>query len=154
MSTVNSPKSRTGAEFFQQPATAAHRQYEALRAYFVEGLPAVAVAEQFGYTTAAFYALCRDFRAQRLAFFRAPGKPGPKQAPKRAAARERVVQLRKQNYSALRPPLTVIAQPVYEMGVIAARLLLGRIQAPDGPIQHVTLETRLILRASCGRPQV
>jgi DNA-binding LacI/PurR family transcriptional regulator len=56
--------------------------------------------------------------------------------------------------SSLRPPLTVIAQPVYEMGVIAARLLLGRIQAPDGPIQHVTLDTRLILRASCGRPQV
>jgi LacI family transcriptional regulator len=56
--------------------------------------------------------------------------------------------------ASLRPPLTVIAQPVYEMGVIAARLLLGRIQAPDGPIQHVTLETRLILRASCGSPQI
>ena len=100
MSTVNSPKTRAGAEFFQPPATAAHRQYEARRAYFVEGLPAAAVAEQFGYTTAAFYALCRDFRAQRLAFFRAPAKPGPKQAPQRAAARERVIQLRKQNYSA------------------------------------------------------
>ena len=100
MSTVNRPKTRAGAEFFQQPTTAAHRQYEALRAYFVEGLAAAAVAEHFSYTTAAFYALCRDFRAQRLEFFRAPSKPGPKQAPKRAAARERVIQLRKQNYSA------------------------------------------------------
>jgi hypothetical protein len=101
MSTVNRPKTRAGAEFFQQPTTAAHRQYEALRAYFVEGLAAAAVAEHFSYTTAAFYALCRDFRAQRLEFFRAPSKPGPKQAPKRAAARERVIQLRKQNYSAM-----------------------------------------------------
>ena len=52
----------------------------------------------------------------------------------------------------LRPPLTVIAQPVYEMGTLAAQLLLGRIQNPRGPIQQITLETRLIMRASCGRP--
>ena len=57
MSTVNRPNARTGAEFFQPPPTAAHRQSEALRAYFVEGLAAAAVAEHFGYTTAAFYAL-------------------------------------------------------------------------------------------------
>jgi len=100
MSTGNRPKVRAGAEFFRQPATAAHRQYEALRAYFVEGLPAAAVAKQFGYTTAAVYALCRDFRARRLAFFRTPAKPGPKHAPKRAAARQRVIQLRQQHYSA------------------------------------------------------
>jgi DNA-binding LacI/PurR family transcriptional regulator len=51
--------------------------------------------------------------------------------------------------SSLRPPLTVIAQPVYEMGITAARLLLGRIQEPEGPIQHVTFEAKLIVRASC-----
>ena len=127
MSTGNRPKTRVGAEFFQQPATAAHRQYEALRAYFVEGLPAAAVAKQFGYTTAAVYALCRDFRARRLAFFRTPAKPGPKHAPKRAAARQRVVQLRQQHYSAydiqqrlqaegLRLSVTVIHQILREEG--------------------------------------
>ena len=89
MSTVNRPKARAGAAFFQQPTTAAERQDETLRAYFGEGLAAAAVAEHCGYTTAAFYALCRDFRAQRLEFFRVPSKPGPKQAPKRAAARAR-----------------------------------------------------------------
>lgn len=128
MNTGNRPKTRVGAAFFQQPATAAHRQYEALRAYFVEGLPAAAVAKQFGYTTAAVYALCRDFRARRLAFFRTPAKPGPKHAPKRAAARQRVVQLRQQHYSAydiqqqlqaegLRLSVTVIHQILREEGL-------------------------------------
>jgi LacI family transcriptional regulator len=51
--------------------------------------------------------------------------------------------------ASLRPPLTVIAQPVYEMGAVAARLLVSRIQEPGGPIQQVTLDTRLIMRASC-----
>jgi hypothetical protein len=110
MSTVNRPKARSGAEVFQQPTTAAHRQDEALRAYVVEGVAAAAVAEHFGYTTAAFYALCRDFRAQRLEFFRAPATPGPKQAPNRAAARERVIPLRKQNYSAYDSPQRLRAE--------------------------------------------
>ena len=51
--------------------------------------------------------------------------------------------------SSLRPPLTVIAQPVYEMGITASRLLLARIQKPESPIQRVTFETNLIVRASC-----
>jgi LacI family transcriptional regulator len=50
----------------------------------------------------------------------------------------------------LRPPLTVVAQPVHEIGRVAARLLLERIEEPQGSIKHVTLETRLIARASCG----
>ncbi len=49
----------------------------------------------------------------------------------------------------LRPPLTVIAQPVYEMGITAARLLLARIKEPEGPFQRVTFEAKLIVRASC-----
>jgi LacI family transcriptional regulator len=50
----------------------------------------------------------------------------------------------------LRPPLTVVAQPVHEIGRVAARLLLERIEEPQASIKHVTLETRLIARASCG----
>jgi LacI family transcriptional regulator len=50
----------------------------------------------------------------------------------------------------LRPPLTVVAQPVYEIGKVSARLLLERIEDPQASIKHVTLETRLITRSSCG----
>jgi LacI family transcriptional regulator len=51
--------------------------------------------------------------------------------------------------SSLRPPLTVIAQPVSEMGIAAANLLLERIQKPESPVRHMTFETELIIRASC-----
>ena len=51
--------------------------------------------------------------------------------------------------AALRPPLTVIAQPANEIGMVAARLMLDRIQEPQSSTKHVTLEARMILRASC-----
>ncbi len=51
--------------------------------------------------------------------------------------------------SALRPPLTVIAQPVHEIGTVAARLMLDRIREPLSSTKHVILETQLITRASC-----
>jgi len=54
--------------------------------------------------------------------------------------------------TATQPPLTMIAQPTFEMGRIAARLLLDRIQMPDIPIQRINLETQLIIRNSCGYP--
>ncbi len=49
----------------------------------------------------------------------------------------------------LRPPLTVVAQPAYEMGVSAASLLLDRIRTPGQPHQVVVLDTQLVIRASC-----
>lgn len=36
--------------FFLEPKTVAHKQYEALRMYYVDGNPAHEVAEHFGYT--------------------------------------------------------------------------------------------------------
>jgi LacI family transcriptional regulator len=54
--------------------------------------------------------------------------------------------------TSLQPPLTVIAQPTFEMGRIAARLLLDRIRTPENPIQRINLETQLIIRKSCGYP--
>lgn len=69
-----------------------------MRAYFLEGLPATVVAERFGYQPATVRSLCRDFRQQRLTFFPTP-KPGPKQAPKSDPVGERIIELRKRNYS-------------------------------------------------------
>src|SRR5580658_1805615 len=37
------------SRFFLEPASPAQRQYEALRAYFLEGSPSQQVAERFGY---------------------------------------------------------------------------------------------------------
>lgn len=51
--------------------------------------------------------------------------------------------------ASLRPPLTVIAQPAFEMGETAASLLLERIRNPEKPYETVMLKTHLIVRASC-----
>ena len=47
---------------FLEPSNATHRQYEALRAYFVEGLPSAEAARRFGYTEGSFRVLCHQFR--------------------------------------------------------------------------------------------
>ncbi len=44
---------RKEARYFLEPANATHRQYEALRAYFVEALPSAEAARRGGYTPAA-----------------------------------------------------------------------------------------------------
>jgi LacI family transcriptional regulator len=53
--------------------------------------------------------------------------------------------------AALNPPLTVIAQPTYEIGLQAARLLLRRIDGEKFPPRHVVLRAELIERASSRR---
>jgi len=85
--------------FFLEPTNSTHRQYEALRAYYVEGLPSAEVARRFGYTAGSFRVLCHAFRQNpHREFFRPPQK-GPAVAPKRDRAREQVIGLRKQNLS-------------------------------------------------------
>jgi len=48
------------------------------------------------------------------------------------------------------PPLTVVSQPMAELGREAVRLLLQRIQNPEAVSRIVTLPTQLIVRESCG----
>lgn len=85
--------------FFLAPEDPKHRQYEALRAYFVEGRPSQEVARTFGYTPGSFRVLCHQFRRDPQPVFFVSGKPGPRTQPKKSAARDLVVTLRKQNHS-------------------------------------------------------
>ena len=50
------------SSFFLAPESHLQRQYEALRAFFVEQLPSVEVARRFGYTPGSFRVLCHQFR--------------------------------------------------------------------------------------------
>jgi hypothetical protein len=84
---------------FLEPTNPTHRQYEALRAFFVEGLPSAVAASGFGYSPGSFRILCHQFRQNpQRAFFLAPRK-GPQVAPKRDPVRSEVIALRKQNLS-------------------------------------------------------
>jgi LacI family transcriptional regulator len=53
--------------------------------------------------------------------------------------------------TALRPPLTVVAQPTYEIGQTAVKLLLDRIDGDKARARHVVLRAQLIVRASSQR---
>jgi len=46
------------------------------------------------------------------------------------------------------PPLTTVRVPIFELGKVAARLLLERLQDPDAPVQHVLVPTHLVVRRS------
>ena len=50
------------------------------------------------------------------------------------------------------PSITVIAQPVLELGTAAAERLLARIAGDTSPFQIVTLESRLVFRESTAPP--
>jgi transposase len=89
---------RTGHERFTQPTVAAHRRYEALRAYFVEELSAAAIAERFGYTKASVQTLISQYREADVGELFQASRPGPKRQPKKDAARERVIELRRQRH--------------------------------------------------------
>jgi len=96
----NIGQSLSGEErFFLEPASPRQRQYEALRAYFAEKLPAKETATRFGYTIGALHALCHQFRHDPNREFFIETRPGPKFAPRKDAARETVITLRKMNYS-------------------------------------------------------
>jgi hypothetical protein len=85
---------------FLEPANPTHRQYEALRAYFVDQLPSAQAAARFGYTPGSFRVLCHAFRQDPHRSFFVPVLKGP-QAPsaKGRGAREKIIALRKQNLS-------------------------------------------------------
>lgn len=52
----------------------------------------------------------------------------------------------------LNPALTTVRVPKYEMGVTAARLLLGRMKGEDESEIHVVLEPELVIRQSTAKP--
>jgi hypothetical protein len=96
----SSPKKITDfANVFLQPANSTHRQYEALRAYFVESLSGKEAARRFGYTEGSFRVLVHGFRQNPQRQFFLPPTKGPQKAPKKDMVRERVVKLRKENLS-------------------------------------------------------
>jgi hypothetical protein len=88
------------AAFFLSPKEPLHRQYEALRTYFVERRPSTETAQRFGYSPGSFRVLCHQFRhdpQKRSSFF--PLLPKAHAAPARDPVRELVIAMRKRNLS-------------------------------------------------------
>src|SRR3989442_1401192 len=97
---ISAPKDLIACrQFFLESTDPKQRQYEALRAYFVEGRSSQEVARAFGYSVGSFRVLCHHFRRDtQLEFFATP-RHGPQTQPQKTAARDTIIALRKQNYS-------------------------------------------------------
>jgi transposase len=118
--------SRPGAERFTAPEEPNQRRYEALRAYYVEGLSAEAVGERFGYTRSTVETLVRDFRAGRLELF-ASSRPGPRRAPKKDRARTLALGLRREGRS-----LREIERALAAEGVPLSRTAIWELASEEG----------------------
>lgn len=87
------------ARFFLEPVQHRQRQYEALRAYFVEEVPSAEAARRFGYQPGSFRILCWRFRHEMERDFFRDIPHGPKSQPRKDAVRERIIGMRKRNLS-------------------------------------------------------
>src|SRR5258708_6576198 len=98
---ARSPQHEREAEWFTVPGQVNQRRYEALRAYFVDGLTYEQAGARFGYTRWAMIDLVRQHRAGKLDLFAPPRKPGPPPgaAPAKERVRGRVIELRREGYS-------------------------------------------------------
>jgi len=81
------------------PSNPTHRQYEALRAFFVDGVPSAQAAARFGYTPGSFRVLVHQFRHHPDREFFLPPARDTKPLSKQKRLCEQVVTLRKQNLS-------------------------------------------------------
>jgi transposase len=84
---------------FLQPASAAHRQYEALRAFIVEGLGSREAARRFGYSPGSFRILVHRFRQDPTRPFFLADRRATYARRKQEDRRQKIVALRKQNLS-------------------------------------------------------
>src|SRR6266702_2412660 len=117
---------RDGAEYFTQPVPSAQRRYEAMRAYFVDDMPAAQVADRFGYSTASVHQMATLLRGGRMEFF-AAAKPGPKGPRKAGRVHDRVLALRADGHS-----VTEIAAALHAEGTPVSAQTVWTILDAEG----------------------
>jgi len=97
---ISAPKDLSECRrFFLEPRSPKQRIYEALRAYFVDNRSPKEIARDFGYTIGSYHVLCHHFRRDPDPVFFVSPHHGPQSQPKKSAARDLIISLRKQNYS-------------------------------------------------------
>lgn len=125
---IGTPKDITECrQFFLDPSSAKQRQYEALRAYFVDGRSSQQAAADFGYSPNTFKVMCHGFRRNPNPDFFVTPKHGPKTQPKKSALRDLVVALRKRNYS-----VYDISETLAERGLHLSPTAVGEILGDEG----------------------
>ena len=87
------------ANFFLKPSTTQQRQYEALRAIFVDKLSSVEVGKKFDYSPGSIRNLCLKFKKNPSLDFFMPIQRKPHGVPKSERISDIAIGLRKKNLS-------------------------------------------------------
>jgi hypothetical protein len=113
------------AQVFLAPQNSTHRQYEALRAYFVDRLPAAEVAARFGYAVGSLHQLAHQLRQNPARqFFAEPPRPGAKSSE---TVQQQIIQLRKQNQS-----IYDISEALKKEGIKRTPVAVGEVLKQEG----------------------
>jgi len=86
--------------FFLKPTSNKQKQYEAIRAFSIDGLSAQAAADKFGYKLSTVYTLIKNVKSGDLDFFPMQ-KRGPKQRRVSFEIQKKIFRYRNQNLSHL-----------------------------------------------------
>src|ERR1700691_3496166 len=124
---ISKDKKLTFSHHFLEPSESNHRQYEALRAYFVEGLRSAEAAARFGYTSGSFRSLVHQFRQNPQRSFFVPSQAESQHARRQQDSRQRVVALRKQNLS-----IYDISQALRHEGLALSPVAIDNILKQEG----------------------
>jgi hypothetical protein len=126
-------------KFFMHPIHGWQRKYEALRASFVERLPAKVVAERFGYSLAYIHLLRHNFTHGKIDF----SEPAPESKTQRrrvdAGIRQKICNFREHRLSA-----GEITQLLSDEGVEISVRTVERVLSEEG-YQRLPRRTRLKL---------
>src|SRR6266540_3527575 len=117
---------RQGGEYFTDPQGPARRRYEALRAYFVEEMPAAEVADRFGYSTASVQQMATLLRGGKLQLF-TQSRPGPKGPRIASKVRDKALALRARDHS-----VTEIADALTASGMPVSAQTVWKILEDEG----------------------
>ena len=118
--------------FFAYPKSPGQKQYEALRAFYVDNLPVRVVADRFGYTTASLNALKQKFRSGKLTF-KFTEKPGPQGSRVPKDIQQRIFEIRRiYNLSSYRIA-EILATDGFEVNPRTINRLLQKAGFPPVP---------------------
>ena len=119
--------------YFAHPTSPGQKQYEALRAFYLDNLPARVVAERFGYTVPSLNALKQKFKSGKL-LFKFTEKPGPQGSRLPPEIQQRIFEIRRvYNFSSYRIA-EILAIDGFEVNPRTINRLLEKAGFP--PVPH------------------
>ena len=122
----NPSKLTDAAKALVTPRNTAHRQYEALRAYFVDQLPGKEVADRFGYSLGSLHQLVHEFRCNPHREFFVTHQRGARSVTE-DPVHDTIVKLRKQNLS-----VYDISEALKKDGVRRSPMAVSKVLRKEG----------------------